>query len=245
MRPVDFKTLLTIRFDAIRLALLACILAAGFALPAAATPMTFSINKYVGTGTAGPGPYGTVTLTQNGLNVDVDLTLNSSCCAFVKTGAGDALLFNLDKSSITLGSDSGFVLNTTDFKLVGGSGTPTTASAGTIHSGGGGDFSFAISCLGCRHGGSGVLPGPLDFTVTGVTISDFIANTKGNFFATDICDGFSGTRCSGTPGITGLAIADGPNNPPPRRVPEPITLTLFGAGLAGAFAVRRRKAKTA
>lgn len=32
---------------------------------------------------------------------------------------------------------------------------------------------------------------------------------------------------------------------PPSRIPEPITLTLFGAGLAGAAALRRRKAKKA
>jgi hypothetical protein len=42
-------------------------------------------------------------------------------------------------------------------------------------------------------------------------------------------------------GAAGGSITD----PDPVGVPEPITLTLFGAGVAGAAALRRRKAKTA
>ena len=42
-------------------------------------------------------------------------------------------------------------------------------------------------------------------------------------------------------GGVGGSITD----PGPVRVPEPITLTLFGAGLVGAAALRRRKAKKA
>jgi hypothetical protein len=221
----------------------------GFAAPAMATPMTFSINDFVGSGNPAAGPYGTVTLTQNGSNVDVDLTLNS-CCGFVSTGAGDALLFNLKEASITIGGSVGsdtaapgpagttnYTLNTTNYTLVGGSGTTSySATGGSIHTGGGGDFDYAIKCTGCGSGGSGLLLGPLDFTIDNVQISDFISNDTA-FFGVDLCVGRTGTSCNGNP--TGLAIDTGAT--PPTRVPEPITLSLFGAGLAGAAAMRRRK----
>jgi hypothetical protein len=44
--------------------------------------------------------------------------------------------------------------------------------------------------------------------------------------------------------LTGLTV-NGVNLLPAAAVPEPITLSLFGAGVAGAFAMRRRKAKKA
>ncbi|MGZ5935581.1 MAG: PEP-CTERM sorting domain-containing protein [Rhizomicrobium sp.] len=42
----------------------------------------------------------------------------------------------------------------------------------------------------------------------------------------------------GTGGVTAYVQSD-------RDVPEPLTLSLFGAGLAGAAAMRRRKNKSA
>ena len=40
-------------------------------------------------------------------------------------------------------------------------------------------------------------------------------------------------------------VIENPPLPPPTPVPEPVTLSLFGSGLAGAIAMRRRKQKTA
>jgi hypothetical protein len=58
--------------------------------------------------------------------------------------------------------------------------------------------------------------------------------------------GYTGGQCamSGA-GIATTALASGGGAfDSPRAVPEPITLSLFGAGLAGAVALRRRKMKS-
>ncbi|HEY1878137.1 MAG TPA: PEP-CTERM sorting domain-containing protein, partial [Rhizomicrobium sp.] len=102
-------------------------------------------------------------------------------------------------------------------------------------------FNFAIDCPkggACGTGGNAPYTGSLDFAVTNVTVADFAANGSGFHFAVDICDGVGTAGCNGTPGITGPAVD---SSTPPGRVPEPITLSLFGAGLAGAAALRRRK----
>jgi hypothetical protein len=151
-------------------------------------------------------------MSQNGANVAVSLTLASGN-AFVKTGAGDALLFDLNGiSSITIQSlTSGFTaLNTNNWNHV--------TSASSYSGGGVGGFDYAINCSGCGNGGSDVLTGPLDFTIDNVTISDFKATGSGYYFASDICVGTSRggdddeedgrLQCDGNPGKTGNVTAE-------------------------------------
>ena len=221
----------------------ACVLIAasiGFAAPAMATPSTanYILDTWQGSGTVSGNDFGTVFLQQVGANVDVTVT-PASGNGFVKTGAGDALLFDLKGiTSITIaGLTTGFTaLNTT--------GTITSASS---YSGGGvgGGFNYAIQCSGCGNGGSGILTGPLDFTIDGISLADFQATDNGYYFASDLCIGTSsgrnGLTCGGSPGVTGNVSAEFDPPGAPLPVPEPLTLSLFGAGLAGAFAARRRK----
>jgi len=161
----------------------------------------------------GAGPYGSVSLTQSGSNVNVVVTLDPGY-VFIKSGAGDALEFNA----------SGAITNISTGYSVG----PAPDSASTF-----GSFVESVTCSGCGSGGSSPLPGPLSFTVDGVTIADFVTNSSGYSFASDIGEVVDGrVVATGNVGSSGTA---------PPSTPEPSSLLLLGTGIfAAALFIRRR-----
>jgi hypothetical protein len=185
------------------------------ALGNSATAATvFTLTEDACTGTCGTSPYGTVTLNQinsNTVNVTVDLTSSEG---FAGTGAGEALEFNLSAPSFTIGDlSAGFAVG------------PAPAHASAF-----GTFLQSIECLLCQGGNANNLGGPLSFNVnsaSGIQISDFLANSKGYFFASDIV---------GTNANTGNVAAVGSQS----AVPEPGTTMLLSAGLAVIGLLRRR-----
>jgi hypothetical protein len=197
-------------------------LTASVAAPASAGAL-FGLDSYVGPGTPPAGPFGEIELTQDGANVDV-LAKLAAGDGFVKTGAGDALMFELGGvSSIAIaGLSTGFSLE--------------SVNSGALHSSGAGSWDYGIHCDWCGANGTYPLGGPLSFTVEGVTVADFIQNGSGDFFGADLCLGITARGC----GATGIAVA---KTDPPTAAPEPASVAMFCAGLLGLGATRRLRRK--
>lgn len=200
--------------------------AAALAANPASALTVFSLNQTQTSG-LGSGPFGTVTLAQDGLNaVDVTVSLAAGY-KFVETGGPhDAFTFNLDNLSSYTVSD---IVATAAAGTAAGKVRPYLA-LGSGSNPAFGSFSGKLQCDGCGNGGSKAFATGLSFTIngTGITESSFAANAAHYVFSADVL-----RIATGATGAVG-AIAT--------AVPESETYVLMLAGLAAmGFVARRRK----
>ena len=207
--------------------------AAGFSLPAMADAIeTFTLTNDGCSGGCGingqnstNNNFGTIRLDDN-LSGTVTVTETLNGVEFSNSSGKNALGFDL------LGTLTGVVITitspTTGYSVDAGS---KMAPFGT--------FTDGIHCDACGSGASNPQPGPITFTVTatgGVDLADFVSDGTA-FFAADVVGNSTGnTGDVGAPG-PGVVCRENCST----SVPEPLTLSLFGAGLAGAAAMRRRR----
>jgi hypothetical protein len=202
------------------------IAAAGIALAASALPAfgQVAVYDFNATQVAGFGApsYGTVTLTQNGADVDFNITLATGLNFVTTSGPHDLFAFNGTGVSLADITNLSVVGGGTLAAHVPGADTPF------------GTFGFGIDCTSCGNGGPDQQQDPMTFKVVNATLSDFALLSTGGapnaYFAADLIktDG-------GATGAVGAITA---------AVPEPETyaLMLAGLGMMGFMAKRRRAA---
>lgn len=176
-------------------------------------------------GGCGTPPFGSVTLTQSGTSVDVDVNVASFGNTFVTTGQG-VLDTNVLEFNVTGGSLSDITVDAHAPAL--------EAVTGSFGSSNVGDFAFGIKCPTCGNGLAGGFTTDIDFSVANATIADLRSvNSQGFNFATDIY--------SGSTKNTGAVAAPAP--PIGRGLPAVLAIggILFGAKLWE----RRKKASFA
>jgi hypothetical protein len=219
MRPVQVLSIV----------LLSC---CGLATSASANVLNFALTSDFCTGTCGTAPFGTVTATDIGAGeVQVTVMLKAGE-TFAKTGAGgmQTLLFNFAGTPTI-----------TDFTSAATNNQPValaSTTAGSISTGPGGTFQYAINCPTCGNGTSDpqlLSPITFDISATGLSTASFVQNGAGLFFASDILG------VNGNTGVVGAPTGTSP-------VPIAGALPLFAGGL-GVLSVfgwrRKRKAAAA
>jgi hypothetical protein len=193
------------------------------AFPSASHAITFNLTSDHCTGGCGTAPFGTVTLTQNGANVDITVDLANgppNTVSWAKTGAADFQEFKFNATGVAVGDIS----VTQTF-----AGQTLAAQTGTFNGDGTGNFTFGIACTTCGNGALGITS-DIVFSIANATIADVtVPNADLYIFVADVF--------SSQTGNTGPVAVE---------VPGP----LAGAGLPGlimacggiiALARRRRK----
>lgn len=193
---------------------------AGLGLLQAKAQTTFQFTSDHVTGGAGTPPFGTVTLTQNGANVDFDVTLTAGY-QFVLTGSADSQYFKFNDSAP--GASAANITNITQNNPKGTLSGDFAAQPNGFNGDGTGDFEFGITANLGNGAGPSAFAGPIDFTLTNATIAQVTQpNNNGQLFVADIL------------------APNGHTGPVDASVPEPSATLLVPIGAILGFVLRFR-----
>ena len=191
---------------------------------------TFYFTSDHCSGGCGTAPFGSVTLTQSGANVDVTVSLFAGY-KFVRTGAGDFMNFLFDDSGISVGNITNIVSATGQGMTATGSVIPGLFANGT------GTWMWGIYCWTCGTGGTDAFAGPITFTVTSTTLAQMEVGHPVVGFGTEL---FVADVLAPNSNTGDVAV-----DPPPKvqtvvTVPDGgTTLMLLGTALSGLGLARR------
>ena len=212
-----------------RLGSVAAILAIGLLLAASsAKAIVFDLTSDHCSDGCGTPPFGTVTLTQAGANVNITVSIAPNNWAI--TGAADFQLFKFNGTDVSLSDIS----VTQTF-----SGETLAAQTGAFNGDGTGAFEFGIACTTCGNGNTGI-SSDVVFSVANATIADLTQGNGTLFNGEEIV--FVADIFSNQTGFTGPVDATGPGHNAPD---SGSTALLLGLGLFGLGFVRmplRKKA---
>jgi hypothetical protein len=191
---------------------------ASSALATPVTQVSYPITSDHATGGLGTAPFGTVTLTEAGGNLDVSVSLNAGYF-FVLTGAADFQDFKFNATGVAVSDIS--ITQNAPYTLV--------ASTGTYNGDGTGQFGFGITgAPGQGNGFANAFNSPINFHIANATIADLTnPNNLGILFVADLYS--SSTGNTGPADVTpGTSVPDGG-----------ATVTMLGAALVGLAGFRK------
>jgi hypothetical protein len=158
------------------------VVAATAAFPSASHAIVFDLTSDHCTGGCGTPPFGTVTVTQSGANVDITVDLANGI-NWAKTGAVDFQEFKFNGTGVVLGD---ITVNQTF------AGQTLAPQTGNFNGDGTGNFTFGIACTTCGNGNLGITS-DIVFHVANATIADVTApNNLLNIFVADIFSSATG-----------------------------------------------------